>query len=47
MTGNYDARMRTLVKYITWLLHISWDDVEMFEEALVESLKEEEHILTE
>ncbi|XP_078414173.1 transmembrane and coiled-coil domain-containing protein 4 isoform X1 [Cetorhinus maximus] len=38
--GYYDARARVLIRHITWLLRISFEELEIFEESLVESLKE-------
>ncbi|XP_038678078.1 transmembrane and coiled-coil domain-containing protein 4 isoform X2 [Scyliorhinus canicula] len=37
--GYYDARARVLIRHITWLLRISFEELEIFEESLVESLK--------
>ncbi|XP_069774901.1 transmembrane and coiled-coil domain-containing protein 4 isoform X2 [Narcine bancroftii] len=37
--GFYDARSRALIRHITWLLRIPFEDLETFEESLVESLK--------
>ncbi|XP_072887984.1 transmembrane and coiled-coil domain-containing protein 4 [Hemitrygon akajei] len=37
--GYYDARARVLIRHITWLLRIPFEDLELFEESLVESLK--------
>ncbi|XP_051895199.1 transmembrane and coiled-coil domain-containing protein 4 isoform X2 [Pristis pectinata] len=37
--GYYDARARALIRHITWLLRIPFEELEIFEESLVESLK--------
>lgn len=45
--GKYDARMRTLIKYVAWQLRISWDQVEEIESMLAESLESREYQLSE
>ncbi|XP_041062539.1 transmembrane and coiled-coil domain-containing protein 4 isoform X2 [Carcharodon carcharias] len=45
--GYYDARARVLIRHITWLLRISFEELEIFEESLVESLKEHKETETE
>ncbi|XP_060707982.1 transmembrane and coiled-coil domain-containing protein 4 isoform X1 [Hemiscyllium ocellatum] len=37
--GYYDARARVLICHITWLLRISFEELEIFEESLVKSLE--------
>lgn len=45
--GRYDARARALIRHITWLLRIPFEELEMFEESLVETLKENKEKDTE
>ncbi|XP_022344967.2 transmembrane and coiled-coil domain-containing protein 4-like isoform X2 [Crassostrea virginica] len=45
--GKYDARKRTLIKYVSWQLRISWDQVEEVEAMLAESLEAREYQLSE
>lgn len=45
--GKYDARTRTLIKYVAWQLRISWDQVEEIESMLAESLEAREYQLSE
>uniref|UniRef100_A0A8B9N4Z6 Transmembrane and coiled-coil domains 4 n=1 Tax=Accipiter nisus TaxID=211598 RepID=A0A8B9N4Z6_9AVES len=39
--GYYDARARVLICHITWLLRIPLEELEVLEESLLESLKEQ------
>ncbi|XP_074831668.1 transmembrane and coiled-coil domain-containing protein 4 isoform X2 [Carettochelys insculpta] len=39
--GYYDARARVLICHITWLLRIPVEELEILEESLLESLKEQ------
>lgn len=45
--GCYDARMRTLVKYVSWQLKVSWDDVEIIEEDLADTLESSAYVSSE
>ncbi|XP_061189624.1 transmembrane and coiled-coil domain-containing protein 4-like [Saccostrea echinata] len=45
--GHYDARMRTLIKYIAWQIRINWDQVEDIESLLADSLEAREYKLSE
>ncbi|XP_032635433.1 transmembrane and coiled-coil domain-containing protein 4 isoform X1 [Chelonoidis abingdonii] len=40
--GYYDARARVLICHVTWLLRIPLEELEVLEESLLESLKEQE-----
>ncbi|KAM7030785.1 transmembrane and coiled-coil domain-containing protein 4 isoform 3-T3 [Acridotheres tristis] len=39
--GSYDARARVLICRVSWLLRIPLDDLEVLEESLLESLKDQ------
>ncbi|XP_064423926.1 transmembrane and coiled-coil domain-containing protein 4 isoform X3 [Latimeria chalumnae] len=39
--GYYDARARVLICHIAWLLRVPFEELEVFEESLIESLKEQ------
>uniref|UniRef100_A0A8C8S9F7 Transmembrane and coiled-coil domains 4 n=1 Tax=Pelusios castaneus TaxID=367368 RepID=A0A8C8S9F7_9SAUR len=39
--GYYDARARVLICHVTWLLRIPLEELEVLEESLLESLKEQ------
>ncbi|OPJ86231.1 transmembrane and coiled-coil domain-containing protein 4 [Patagioenas fasciata monilis] len=39
--GYYDARARVLICHITWLLRVPLEELEVLEESLLESLKEQ------
>lgn len=41
VAGYYDARARVLICHITWLLRIPLEELEVLEESLLESLKEQ------
>ena len=45
--GCYDARVRVLVKYMSLLLRVDWDQMDAFEDLVIDSLQEEEHHITE
>ncbi|XP_043917730.1 transmembrane and coiled-coil domain-containing protein 4 isoform X2 [Protopterus annectens] len=38
-SGCYDARARVLIRHVTGILHIPFEELEAFEDSLVESLK--------
>ncbi|XP_078281425.1 transmembrane and coiled-coil domain-containing protein 4 isoform X2 [Rhinoraja longicauda] len=46
-SGHYDARARALICHITWLLRIPFEELEIFEESLVKTLKERKEKDTE
>jgi hypothetical protein len=39
--------MRVLIKHIAFLLRVNWDEVEDYEELVVQQLQEEAHSATE
>ncbi|NXT14336.1 TMCO4 protein, partial [Prunella fulvescens] len=41
LQGSYDARARVLICRVSWLLRIPLEDLEVLEESLLESLKEQ------
>ncbi|NXR27235.1 TMCO4 protein, partial [Cinclus mexicanus] len=41
LQGSYDARARVLIFHISWLLRIPLEDLEVLEESLLESLKDQ------
>ncbi|KAL8621637.1 hypothetical protein ACOMHN_036870 [Nucella lapillus] len=45
--GNYDARMRALVKHVAWWLHISWDHVEEMECQLAETITAQKYEMSQ
>nr|CAD7433662.1 unnamed protein product [Timema monikensis] len=47
LTGEYDARMRVLIRHMSSLLHVPLELVEIYEESVVEYLREEQQELTE
>lgn len=47
LLGCYDARMRTLAKFVSLMLQVDWEEVEEYENLVVKVFKEEEHVATE
>ncbi|XP_076451988.1 transmembrane and coiled-coil domain-containing protein 4-like isoform X2 [Babylonia areolata] len=45
--GNYDARMRALIKHVAWRLHISWDHMEEIECQLAASIISQKYVMSE
>ncbi|KAK7480826.1 hypothetical protein BaRGS_00027912, partial [Batillaria attramentaria] len=45
--GNYDARMRVLVKHVAWRLHVGPDSVDKLECALAETLSTEKYEMSQ
>ncbi|XP_038232315.2 transmembrane and coiled-coil domain-containing protein 4 [Dermochelys coriacea] len=45
--GYYDARARVLICHVTWLLRIPLEELEVLEESLLESLKEQKEEASE
>ena len=45
--GGYDARMRVLVRFVSLLLQVDFDDVETYEQFVVQTFKEVEHQASE
>ena len=45
--GGYDARMRVLVRFVSLLLQVDFEDVETYEQFVVQTFKEVEHQASE
>ncbi|KAK3105277.1 hypothetical protein FSP39_021535 [Pinctada imbricata] len=45
--GQYDARIRVMIKFVSWQLRVSWDQVEEVEALIAETLEAKQYEMSE